>query len=68
MIKSDSDEMLSLYLNLQSTDRQFQELIEEEIERKQFVIETLRLSEHWNQLSRILNRQSAEFTRPTPET
>ena len=34
IIKPESEELLSLYLNLQSTDRQFTELIEEDIERK----------------------------------
>ena len=31
----ESEELLTLYINLQSTDKQFTELIEEDIERKQ---------------------------------
>ena len=34
-IQPESEELLSLYINLQSTDKQFTELIEEDIERKQ---------------------------------
>lgn len=61
----ESEELFSLYLKLQTADSQFLELIEEDLERKQFVLGILSVSSTWNNLASQLKEQTAAFTRPS---
>lgn len=47
----ESEELFALYLKLQTADSQFLELIEEDLERKQFVMGILSCSNAWANLA-----------------
>ena len=53
-MRPESEELFALYLQLQSADSQFLELIEEDLERKQQVLALLNQSNAWLNLAKIL--------------
>ena len=60
----ESEELFSLYLKLHTADSQFLDLIEEDLERKQFVLGILSCSSTWNNLANHLKEQTAAYQRP----
>ena len=66
-LKQDSEELFALYQKLQSTDKQFLELLEDELDRKQLVVDILQTSSTWATLASTLKEQSAAFQRPSTD-
>ena len=61
-MQPESEELFALYLQLQSADSQFLELIGEDLERKQQVLAVRNQSSAWLKMAKLLQGQTEAFS------